>query len=850
MNRILLILMLLIGVTDSFGQEYFLSRFAPYDPSIPSPEEFLGYGIGEHHTRHDRIVAYFETLAKASDQAMISSYGATHEGRPLVILSISSSGNLENIEEFRKTHLQLCDPTREMPDISKLPVFVNLGYNVHGNEPSGSEAALLAAYTLIASQHEDIVRYRSQAIVFIDPTINPDGRDRHTQWANSYQGQPLVSDPLDAEHNEGWPRGRTNHYWFDLNRDWLLAIHPESRGKLQWYHQWYPNVVTDFHEMGTNSSYFFEPMKTNGSKNPIMPKENYTTLNDTFAQYFARNLDAIGSLYFSKEVFDGTYPGYGSSYPDLQGGLGILFEQASSRGHLQETPTGKITFPFTIRNQYTSSFATVQASVEHRDLMHQYLRDFFASALSNATQDPIKAYVFTAPHDQTRTRAFLDKLLLHKIKFYPLKEDLDVKGLTYKAGEAFVVPTAQVQYRMVQTCFETYDEYTDSVYYDASAWSLANFYNLPYTGLTKVPQLGEEVTALESLKVADFSPASYAYLIPWNDYAAPAFLYHLQQRGVQVFSAFKPFQAKLSGEIKDFGYGTLMVPVSQQKISRDSLFRLLRKGSNDWGIPVYPTSTGYSSGGIDLGSRFMEYLSTPKALLLIGEGVSSYEAGEVWHLLDQRVKMPITKLRLAMFNRASLDRYNVLVIVSGSYTQLDPEDRRKISDWVEKGNTLITIRQGSTWAIKNGLVNETLRKPKQDTSQTRLPYTQASEIIGREEVGGAIFEVSLDLSHPLAFGYEREKIPVYRNSDVWLEPSKNPYCTVAAYTEDPHLDGFITDRNLEDNLKGTASLIVSPIGRGRAILFVDNPNFRGSWYGTNRLFLNAIFLGQHIQVPR
>ena len=181
--------------------------------------------------------------------------------------------------------------------------------------------------------------------IFIDPVINPDGRDRHSHWANMYKGDPLVADPLDAEHNEVWPGGRTNHYWFDLNRDWLLGIHPESRGKLNWYHKWYPNVVTDFHEMGSQSTYFFEPMKTNGSLNPIMPKENYTTLNEMFGNYFSKALDSIGSFYFTKEVFDGTYPGYGSSYPDLQGGLGLLFEQASSRGHIQETPTGPITFP-------------------------------------------------------------------------------------------------------------------------------------------------------------------------------------------------------------------------------------------------------------------------------------------------------------------------------------------------------------------------------------------------------------------------------------------------------------------------------------------------------------------------
>ena len=307
--------LLLIFASALYSQDYFLKKYEPYNSDIPSPESYLGYGIGEHHTRHDRIVGYLEQLAKSSDKAKLYEYGKTHEGRRLVILMISSQENLNNIEEIKEQHLAFTEPTKNPTNYDQVPIFINLAYNVHGNEPSSSEAALLSAYTFVASQHKDILNYLENAILFIDPTINPDGRDRHTQWVTTYQGSPLVADPQDAEHNEYWPRGRTNHYWFDLNRDWLLGIHPESRGKLKWYHQWYPNVVTDFHEMGTQSTYFFEPMKANGSLNPIMPKENYEDLNNLFGEYFASALDSIGSLYFTKEVFDGTYPGYGSSYP-------------------------------------------------------------------------------------------------------------------------------------------------------------------------------------------------------------------------------------------------------------------------------------------------------------------------------------------------------------------------------------------------------------------------------------------------------------------------------------------------------------------------------------------------------
>lgn len=841
------------------AQDYFLKDSGPFDEDIPSPEEFLGYPVGSHHTRHDQIVAYLTKLAEVSDRAQIIEYGKTYEHRPLVMLNISSPDHLENLLELQKKHLQAVDPSSNA-DISTLPVFINLGYNVHGNEPSSSEAALLTAYILVASKSEEVKNYLDEAVIMIDPTINPDGRDRHSQWANMFKGDPLVADPDDAEHNERWPRGRTNHYWFDLNRDWLLGIHPESRGKLDWYHQWYPNVVTDFHEMGTNSTYFFEPMKPNASKDPIMPKENYTTLNDKFAEYYVEALDNIGSFYFTKEAFDGTYPGYGSSYPDLQGGLGILFEQASSRGHVQETPTGEITFAFTIRNQLTSSIATVKAAVENKAMLYDYQKRFFKSALSNADKSGVGGYVFGDKHDKNRTKAFIDKLLLHRIKLYKLEDNVNVNGKSFSPEEAYYVSTKQPQYRMVQSMFETYEQYTDSVFYDASAWSLANFYNMEYAPFKKAVKTGDEVTR-EDLKLENIEvkKTDYAYIINWNDYNSPALLWRLQEGGVNVLSAFKPFSLMIDGTQKDFDFGTLVIPVSRQKLSSEELYQLVKDAANEYAVEVQSSTSGYSKSGVDLGSRYIQTLEKPKAFMLIEDGVSSYEAGEVWHLLDTRVGMPISKIPMRNFDNINWNRYTTMVMVSGSYKQLDSTNQQKIKNWVSAGNTLITIRNASEWAIKNKLVNEKLvgkEEEKNDKSKKdelkkteRKPYVDASDNIGKESVGGAIFEVELDLTHPLAFGYQDKKLPVYRNSTVWIAPSESPYGTVAKYTDDPHIDGFITSKNLNEYLKPSASLIVSKVGKGRVILFADNPNFRGSWYGTNRLFLNALFLGQHIEVP-
>ena len=826
----------------SMAQDYFYEDKGPFDQNIQSPEAYLGYPIGEQHTRHDQIVAYLTYLANQSDKASIEEYGRTHENRKLVILRVSTAENLRNIESLRTAHLEYVNPSKSPSDYDGLPAFINLGYNVHGNEPSSSEAAMLTAYTLIASNSSEVQNYLQNSIIFIDPTINPDGRDRHTQWANQFKAKQLVSNGAEAEHNEAWPRGRTNHYWFDLNRDWLLAVHPESQGKLNWYHQWYPNVVTDFHEMGTRSHYFFEPMKPIGSKDPIMPKENYTELNDLFANYFVEALDEIGSLYYTKESFDGTYPGYGSSYPDLQGALALLFEQASSRGHLQDTHYGTISFAFTIRNQYKSSIATIKAAVENKGTLRKYQQDFFKSALNEGAPTGFAAYEFGDDYDQSRNREFLKFLLKHKIE-------------VYKNGNKYRVPLKQPQRRMVQTMFETYNEYRDSVFYDASAWSVANFYNLPYRGLSRFSQSGNPISEVTKPLAAPATKTEYSYILDWDDYYAPAALYHMQRKGLKVEVAFKPFSIMTNSGLKSFNYGSVLIPVSLQDESPDKVAEIVNEAQEKFRVPIFSTQTGFSDSGIDLGSNNFRGVNKPKAALIIGDGVSSYEAGEVWHLMDTRVHMPIAKIQLRTFRNANLDDFNTMVMVSGSYSQLDSVQVKRIKDWVSKGNTLITIARASSWAINKKLVKEQLtKKPKvKDSSKAKAPerlrFVDASEHLGRERLGGAIFEVDLDITHPLGFGYRRTKLPVYKNNNVFIQPSKNAYATVAKYTSDPHIDGFISDDNLNIFLKPSASLIVSRLGRGRVVLFADNPNFRGAWYGTNRLFLNAIFLGNRITVP-
>ena len=412
----------------------------------------------------------------------------------------------------------------------------------------------------------------------------------------------------------------------------------------------------------------------------------------------------------------------------------------------------------------------------------------------------------------------------------------------------FYIPTKQKNYRIVRSIFETNTEFRDSVFYDASSWSIANFYDIDYSSTTKDIS-GSQVYDLDNLfEVNKVKMSNYSYIINSVDYNIPAIINSLLQDDIIVSSAFKPFKIQTSDGLKSFDYGSLVIPVSIQKIKPAELFQKLRNVQQQFNVSIYSTSSGLSSAGIDLGSRYVSPLKKQKAMMLIGSGTRSYEAGEVWHLLDQRVGMPISKIPVRNFDRVLLDKYTTMVIVSGSY-DFDDDQIKKIKDWASNGNTIISIGSGSKFLIDNKIVNEKLHKPDDNDEKNEYePYADAQDNRGKQQIGGVILNAQVDLTHPLGFGYEDPTVPVYKNNTVWIEPSKNEYSSVVRYTDNPLIDGFITDKNSE-KVNSTVSLLVSKIGNGRAVMFADNPNFRGSWYGTNRLFLNAILLGDKIRVP-
>ncbi|MGM0946748.1 MAG: M14 metallopeptidase family protein [Bacteroidota bacterium] len=839
-KQYLLLLLAWITAFPVFSQVDYYFPGESFDPAIPSPDDFLGYPVGDWHTRYDLIVKYYEKLDEVSPLAQLQTIGYTHEHRPKVILTIASTQNMGNLESIRQKQVQLADPSQSKPDVSQMPAIVHLGYGVHGNEPSSAEAALLTAYWLLASQSELAQNLREQAVVHFDPTLNPDGRDRHSLWANSNKGFPPVADPLDREHNEAWPGGRTNHYWFDLNRDWLPLAHPESQVKVDWYHQWYPNVTTDFHEMGTNSTYFFEPTKPYGSENPVVPRKNYDEINPLFAKYFAKYMDEIGSLYWTKEVFDNSYPGYGSTYPDIHGGLGLVFETASSRGHLQASQRGDISFAFTIRNHVVNSLATLEASLDNREFMHDYLREFFESAVAEGAKDPAKNYVFGDEFDQSRNRLFIQFLLDHRIKVYENSSDLTLNGQNFKKGNSWVVPTNQPQYRMVRTMFEYEKEFADSVFYDASAWTMAAAYGIPFSAAPAA----KTGTVLSEVSAPDYefpSGKAYAYLMDWSDYFAPKMLYQLQEAGIHVEMINRAFTAQTQEGATDFSAGTLMIPMGFQKMSPDQVSQKLQEIAAATHQQVFKVETGLNLSGIDLGSNLVGAVQKPKVIMLVGPGVSSYEAGEIWHLMDTKIGMPITKVNTDNFGRVNLFDYTTLILPSGNYNSISGGALEHLKDWVSRGGTIISFKNASLWLNQKGITDESLVESENNDPET-LPFAVRRDFEGAKEVGGSIYLAKLDLSHPIAYGYQRETLPVYRNTSIFVQPSKNKYLTPIRYTENPHLGGYISNANLE-LLKQSTGVLISSSGRGRVIHFFDSPNFRGTWFGTNKLFFNAIFFG-------
>ncbi|CAM1366018.1 Zinc carboxypeptidase [Tenacibaculum sediminilitoris] len=827
----LLVLLLFVN-TALFAQKIDLSYYLPknvvYNQNIPTPKSVLGHEVGEWHVTHDKLVEYMKTLANASDRVTLENRGRTYEGRPLMLLTITSPKNHQNLDVIRKNHIAATNDISV--DVTDSPIIVYQGFSIHGNEASGSNAALAVAYYLAAAEGQEIEELLNNSVILFDPSLNPDGLQRFAYWANTNKANNINSDPNDREYHEVWPGGRTNHYWFDMNRDWLPVQLPESRVRIKTFHKWLPNILTDHHEMGTNSTFFFQPGIPSRT-NPLTPKKNQE-LTREIATYHAKAFDKIGSTYYSEESFDDFYYGKGSTFPDINGGIGILFEQGSSRGHAQESENGILTFPFTIRNQFTAALSTLEAAKNMRTKILQYQQGFYKNSRSSAIN---KAIVFGDEKDAVKTNHLAEVLQRHQIKLHELKEDFTSNGKEFKKGYSYVVPMNQKNHGLVKAMFDVRTTFKDSLFYDVSAWTFNHAFGVDFADNVSLSKAGAEVAQLQLKQGTIQQKSSVGYLFSWNEYSTPKALNTILEKGLRAKVAMKEFV----NDGNSYDYGTIFIPAQNQKLNGNELFDFLGTIANENHIEIKGVSTGLNEG-IDLGSRNFEAVKKQKVAMLVGKGVTSYDAGEIWHLLDQRYDMKLTKLDTDYATRVNLDKYTTIIVPNSR--SIDKNLVEKLKVWVRDGGVLIGYRNAVNWLSNKGFINVKFNKTKIDSIKN-VSFENRSLQSGAQVIGGAIFEAKLDRSHPISFGYKNDKIALFRNTKQFIQPDTKSYNNPIQYTSNPLLSGYISKENLKE-LKNTVPFKAGHLGSGRVIVFTDNTNFRGFWFGTNKLLMNAIFFGK------
>ena len=810
---------------DSFNY-YFSQLNKDINESIPKPHEIIGYNVGDWHISHDKLIQYMYALSESTDRITVENRGKTFEGRPLILLTITSEKNHSNIDEIISNHQKIAKSDENI-SIEKEPIVVYQGFSIHGNEASGSNASILLAYYLAASKSSFVTDLLNEAVILLDPSLNPDGLQRFAYWANTNKNINLTSDSNDREYNEVWPGARTNHYWFDLNRDWLPVQLPESQARIKSFNKWMPNILTDHHEMGTNSTFFFQPGVPSRT-HPLTPNMNQK-LTKEISKFHIESLDEIGSLYFSEEQFDDFYYGKGSTFPDINGSIGILFEQASSRGHLQESDNGLLSFPFTIKNQLITAISTLKAAKNLRTDILRYQKEFYKNSSIESNKLKNEAIIFGNLKDSYRTNKLAEILERHEIKISKLESDVIHNNKIYKKDFSYVIPKNQKKFRLINAMFETRTEFIDSLFYDVSSWTLPLAFNMDYDLDFPVKKANTNIEKINFEINHDFSKSNYAYLMEYHEYLTPKALNKLLENDIIVKVSTRQFTL----EGKEFDYGTILIPVLNN--DADKLYAMVKEISKESMVKIQSVKTGYAEGP-DLGSSYFKRLRKKNIGLLVGDGITSYDAGEIWHLLDTRYDVKVNKLDLRNIERIDLDKYTT--IIAPNSTIKNTSITKKIFDWVENGGVIIGYKNSINWLEESKLLK--VNKKDEKLIAKNISFKDKTNFYGAQRIGGAIFETNIDRSHPINYGQTNSTMPIFRNSTIFLDIDEKSYNNPIRYTVNPLLSGYISEENLEQ-LKSTTPIKIQKISKGKVIYLTDNTNFRAFWYGTNKILLNAIF---------
>ncbi len=815
---------------------------------IQSPEQFLGYKIGSRYTPHWRIVDYYKHVAATAPSLVkLQPYGQTAEGRPLMVAYVSSENNMANLESIQKNNIGLTDGTIGTKTAGA-PAIVWLSYNVHGNETSSSEAAMLTLHALATGSQSGIKNWLQNTVVIIDPCLNPDGRDRYVAWFNSVTGS-TYNPVLDArEHREPWPGGRTNHYNFDLNRDWAWQTQVESQQRMKLYNQWLPQIHVDFHEQGVNNPYYFAP-----AAQPYhevitgWQREFQNTIGKNHAKYF----DEKGWLYFTREVFDLLYPSYGDTYPIYNGAIGMTYEQGGgpAGGAAALTEEGDtLTLWDRVQHHFTTSISTLEVASNNAAKLVTQFQNFYSNAMKNGVGEYSSYVIKQNAADKQRVVALLQLLQKNNIQYGTAKTG-NYSGFNYNTGkeESFsvsqndiVIPGAQPRGVLVKVLFEPKTVIVDSNTYDITAWSMPYAYGVSAYA-TKTPMsISINTEVAFTLNSIQNSTATYGYIIPWNGLQSVKLVSELLQKGIKLRVNEQPFET--GG--KAFERGAVIV-LKTSNGSIKNLWNEVATAANKHGVTITAVQTGFVDKGADFGSSKVHPLKNRKIALLTGEGVGSNSAGEVWHFFDQQIKHPITLINANDFSRVKWSDYDVIIMPDGNYRFLyEKTSADAFKNWISNGGNVIALEGAvaqlsrQDWAIKS--------KKSGEESDAKNTYEALKRFENRERdyiptiTPGSIFKVELDNSHPLAFGFPKYYYTL-KQDDAIYEFFKEGGWNVGVLKKEAQIAGFVGSK-LSSKLQDGLLFGTQEIGRGNVTYLTDNVLFRSFWENGKLMFSNAVFL--------
>ena len=858
---------------------------AKYDQSIPTLKAVAGHGWAERITMHHESERYLQALQQASGGRMkLIRYGETWEGKSLYVMAIGSAGNLARIDEIQSGLRRLADPrtlaTGEADRlIGTLPSVVWLICGVHGNEISGVDAGLLTAYHLLAAKGDPLVEMAlKNSIILIDPMQNPDGRDRFINYFRQNLGLEPQADPQSAEHNEVWPSGRVNHYLFDMNRDWFAQTQPETRGRAKFFLSWYPQVVADLHEMGSNSSYYFAP--------PALPwNPNLTSRQIDWLTRLGRNngswFDRFGFDYYTRENYDSFYPGYGEGWPLFHGAIGMTYEQASVRGlTVRRDDETTMTYRDSVHHHFIAALSTIEMTAKNRLELLRHFYDHRRSAIEEGKSGPIREFVITPGADPGRAAKLVRTLMLSGIEVRRASaafsnertrdyNDGELQPRQFPAG-SYIVSLAQPAKRLAKTLLERatpqdkefldeqrrrYERRQSEQFYDVTAWSLPLIYDQPCFVTEEVSRV-ETVLLTEppSLKGAiRGEKAKLAYLIPWGTQAAGMALADLFRHDFRVHSGDKPF--RLNG--RDFPAGTLIVKV---KDNPETLHQHVARIASEQGIEIESTDTAWVDSGPNFGSSNVNYLPRPRIALVWNLPTSPNSAGWTRYVIERQFGYPVTTIRADQLRLADLSRYNVIILpdsFSGYSAQLG--DGAPIREWVQRGGVLIGVAGAVNWLADEKINLLAIKREKREKpdpksekrengtdSAPRDPVAKAIEPVDEypSSTPGAILRVRVDRDHWLGFGYGETTTVMVDSNRIYGLIRLDRGTNVGTYLapEKMVVSGHLWD-DARKQLPNKAFLVHSRTGRGHVIGFVEDPNYRAFMDGLNGFVMNAIFLG-------